>query len=154
MSELIIRQFEHLSEEYWRLVELRRIVLRFPLGMDYTQEQLLNECGGFYFGGWLDHKPVAYASAYRVDKDKIQFKQVAVHPELQGRGFGQELMLTLEGWAQFHGYSRSVLNARKVVEGFYQKLGYVSEEPEFEEVGIPHIRMRKSLTADYADEAF
>jgi predicted GNAT family N-acyltransferase len=37
------------------------------------------------------------------------------------------------------------LHARVVVRGFYEKCGYTAEGTEFEEIGIPHIRMIRRI---------
>jgi hypothetical protein len=37
------------------------------------------------------------------------------------------------------------LHARKIVAGFYSRLGYTTIGGEFTEVGIPHLKMEKQL---------
>ena len=45
----------------------------------------------------------------------------------------------------FRSYRRLVLHARATAVGFYERLGYRIEGPEFCEVTIPHYPMGKSL---------
>lgn len=71
--------------------------------------------------------------------------RVAVHRVLRGEGHGEALMAALESLARARGDRHIVLNAQRSAERFYLRQGYaVSGEP-FEEVGIPHIEMRKAL---------
>jgi predicted GNAT family N-acyltransferase len=50
-----------------------------------------------------------------------------------------------ENIARDRGFKRLNMHARKTAQGFYEKLGYHLEGPEFEEVTIPHIEMVKDL---------
>jgi predicted GNAT family N-acyltransferase len=38
-----------------------------------------------------------------------------------------------------------VIHSQEYIKSFYQKLGFVEEGEIFEEAGIPHVKMRKSL---------
>jgi predicted GNAT family N-acyltransferase len=44
-----------------------------------------------------------------------------------------------QGLAQVH------LNAQSSALGFYERLGFRADGPEFDEVGIPHRRMRQRI---------
>jgi len=138
---------EHNSPDYLRAVELRREVLRFPLGMDYTPEQLASEGDSAHFMLELDGKVVASAMATRYDNHSIKVRQVAVDPTLQGKGLGREIMLFAEDWARSQGYKEAILHARQVAVDFYLRIGYEIYGEPFEEVGIPHRKMRKLLTS-------
>jgi predicted GNAT family N-acyltransferase len=135
----------HGSQEYHQAVELRRQVLRFPLGLDFTTEQLESEIDSFHFVGDVEGIVLATAMATPQDIEVIKIRQVAVSQTQQGKGFGQEIMLFAEGWATQMEYKTVVLHAREVVVEFYLKLGYELFDEPFEEVGIPHRKMRKSL---------
>jgi predicted GNAT family N-acyltransferase len=54
-------------------------------------------------------------------------------------------MAVLEDAARAENIAELTLHSRETVTGFYEKLGFHSEGDIFEEVGIPHRKMRKSL---------
>lgn len=82
---------------------------------------------------------------YRPDTAKMQ--RIAVRRAYRSRGAGRALMTALEDWAREAGYAHSLLDAQVQAEPFYKKLGYETISAEtFLDAGIPHVRMRKSLT--------
>jgi predicted GNAT family N-acyltransferase len=135
----------HDSQEYLQAVELRRQVLRLPLGLDFTPEQLASEIDSFHFVGEVEGIVLATAIATPIDLETVKIRQVAVSQSQQGKGFGREIMLFAEEWAAGNGYKSVVLHAREVVVDFYLKLSYELFDEPFEEVGIPHRKMRKQL---------
>ena len=54
-------------------------------------------------------------------------------------------MDAVETAAADDGYESVVLHAQVPVVGFYERLGYEVTSEEFEDAGIPHREMRKSL---------
>ncbi|MDR1774910.1 MAG: GNAT family N-acetyltransferase [Actinomycetes bacterium] len=75
--------------------------------------------------------------------DRQQIRQVAVDPDLRGRGLGRALMDRARQWAAEHGARVLWLKARKPAWGFYERLGYtrVSELYLSPLTKIPHITM-------------
>jgi hypothetical protein len=51
--------FQHLSEDYWLLVALRTEVLRKPLGLEFSKEELHNEGEQSHFGIFENGKALA-----------------------------------------------------------------------------------------------
>lgn len=135
----------HGSQEYKQAVELRRQVLRLPLGLDFTEEQLASEIDSFHFVGEVEGIVLATAMATPIDLEKVKIRQVAVSQSQQGKGYGREIMLFAEQWATALEYKQIVLHAREAVVDFYLALGYELFDEPFEEVGIPHRKMRKNL---------
>jgi predicted GNAT family N-acyltransferase len=58
---------------------------------------------------------------------------------------GSQILSTLETEAKRRGYDGIVLHAQVHAHKFYVKHGYADLGPEFEEAGMPHLQMRKSL---------
>ncbi len=148
---MICKVVYHGSQEYQQAVELRRQVLRFPLGLDFTTEQLDSEIDSFHFVGDVEGIVLATAMANPLDIEVIKIRQVAVSQSQQGKGYGRDIMLFVEEWASQMEYKTVVLHARGVVVDFYLKLGYELFDDPFEEVGIPHRKMRKFLGARLPD---
>jgi predicted GNAT family N-acyltransferase len=71
--------------------------------------------------------------------------RVAVLPQYRGTGAGVAIMQRLVQLASERGFREVYLNAQTYACGFYERLGFQAEGPEFDEVGIPHQRMRRAV---------
>ncbi len=138
-------EIEYGSEQYRRQVALRHTVLREPLGMVYSADDLRKESDSFHLVCRYDDLLVACLILKPLTADRVQMRQFAVHPEYQGKGVGLKLLRFAESFARQRGYAEIVLHAREVAMGFYRKAGYETEGERFFEVTLPHFAMRKSL---------
>lgn len=128
------------------LIELRRRVLRAPLGLDFTAEELAAEHEQVHFGAFEGERLVGVLIMVPTGT-MAKMRQVAVNPDDQGRGIARAMILASEDWAVHAGFAEIVLHARANVVPMYEKLGYEVFGEPFEEVTIPHRKMRKSLTS-------
>ena len=71
--------------------------------------------------------------------------RVAVLPQYRGTGAGVAIMRRLLDLAAERGFHEVYLNAQTSACGFYERLGFRADGPEFDEVGIPHQRMRRAV---------
>ena len=71
--------------------------------------------------------------------------RVAVLPQYRGTGAGAAIVSRLVDLAAAQGLTQVYLNAQASALGFYERLGFRAEGPEFDEVGIPHRRMRRRI---------
>jgi YbgC/YbaW family acyl-CoA thioester hydrolase len=71
--------------------------------------------------------------------------RVAVNRVLRGSGVGRRLMDALMNTARERGDKEIVLHAQCMAESFYRGLGFARRGNEFEEAGIAHIEMTRSL---------
>jgi len=71
--------------------------------------------------------------------------RVAVLPQYRGTGAGVAIMQRLVHLASERGFTEVYLNAQTYARGFYERLGFRADGPEFDEVGIPHQRMRRAV---------
>jgi predicted GNAT family N-acyltransferase len=71
--------------------------------------------------------------------------RVAVLPQYRGTGVGAAIVSHLVGLARRQGLAQVHLNAQTSALGFYERLGFRAEGPEFDEVGIPHRRMSQRI---------
>lgn len=70
---------------------------------------------------------------------------MAILPSYQGQNLGKLLLEDVIQFCQKQGFKRMVLHAQLTAKGFYDKLGFTCSGEEFEEAGIMHISMEKSL---------
>jgi ribosomal protein S18 acetylase RimI-like enzyme len=142
---LTIREVAHGSPEYWATVDLRNAILRKPLGLHYSAEQLQAEKDSRHFACYSRGSLVACLVLRPRENGDVQMRQVAVAADLQRRGIGKALVEHSEAWARSAGYRRMVLHARETAVPFYERLGYSKHGSRFEEVTLPHWAMEKRL---------
>jgi ribosomal protein S18 acetylase RimI-like enzyme len=142
---MALKIIDHNSKEYKQMVELRRQILRKPLGLDFSEEELAREKDDMLFGAFEDDQMLGCCLLTEVAPDKVRLRQMAVIPGLQGKGIGRVLMQFAENIARDRCYKKITMHARKSAVGFYEKLGYKVTGEEFEEVTIPHYEMEKNL---------
>ena len=142
---MALKILDHGSKEYQQMVHLRNEILRKPLGLEFTPEELEKEKDEILIGAFEDEKMLGCCMLIRVDKSTVRLRQMAVLNNLQGKGIGRALMQFAENIARDRGYRKIIMHARKSAIGFYEKLGYQVSGNEFEEVTLPHFTMEKRL---------
>jgi N-acetylglutamate synthase-like GNAT family acetyltransferase len=140
-----IKQIDHGSDDYRKMVELRNEILRKPLGLRFANEELAKETGDILIGAFEDEKIIGCCLLTRVDNHNVRLRQMAVQNNVQGKGIGATMMNFAENVARDAGYKKMIMHARKSAIGFYEKLGYKVVGEEFEEITIPHYIMEKKL---------
>ena len=132
------------SVHYVQTLALRYKVLRKPLGLVFDPSIFSSEANDTHViaksGNWVIGCMILTAH----DKD-MKMRQVAVDPEFQRKGVGVQMLHLAEEEALNQGAETMVLHARDSAIPFYLSLGYSIVGEGFEEVGIPHHAMRKSL---------
>lgn len=139
------RTVQHGSVEYALTVALRDRILRHPLGLYFTPEQLAAEGDEFHLTAWDDNQLLACLVLKPVDAFTVKMRQVAVQENLQGQGIGKKLVAYADTFAREHLFRTMVLHARETAIPFYLVQGYELFGEPFTEVSIPHRSMRKKL---------
>ena len=140
-----IRQIAHASHDYAMAVNLRRALLRTPLGLDFTSAQLAAEATDTHLAALDDEEVVGTVVLSPYDYSTLKLRQMAVDDSQQGAGIGRQLLTAAEEHAKALGKTRIMLAARVTAQAFYARYGYAAEGDIFEEVTIPHITMHKTL---------
>ena len=133
------------SDLYRQALRLRQAVLRQPLGLAVTEEELADDAMRQHFCAVSYGIVIGTVSLRPLDEATLQLKQMAVAEDRRREGVGKRLLDHAEGWARGAGFLHLVLNARMGAEGFYAHFGYLAEGEPFDENTIPHIRMTKRL---------
>ena len=71
--------------------------------------------------------------------------RLAVRPEIRGTGLGVDLVRAIENRAAERGLRVVTLSAQTHALGFYERLGYTAYGPEFDDAGLPHRWMSRTL---------
>lgn len=136
----------HGSEHYQQTLSLREQVLRQPLGLTLSEQDIDGEAQQLHFALLAQDEVVACVSFKLLSKQRLKLRQMAVDPNFQGQGLGKILITNAEDAVKQLGFNTIQMAAREVAEVFYRKLGYVSQGDYFTEVGIRHILMDKHFT--------
>ncbi len=147
-SEPVIEEAPFGSPEYDAVTELRRELLRRPLGLDFTAEELEQERHDTHLAAHDDGRLVGTLLLRALDARTARIMRMAVVPEQQGRAIGRALVRHAEALARERRFEVLMMHARSTAVGFYEKCGYSIVGDEFIEQGIPHIRMEKRLVPE------
>jgi GNAT superfamily N-acetyltransferase len=142
---MALKILDHGSSEYMQMVRLRDDILRKPLGLGFTKEELDAEKNNMLIAAFEDENILGCCMLVEESPEKVRLRQMAVLNDLQGKGIGRALMNFAENLARDRGYKTLTMHARKNATGFYEKMGYKIASGEFTEVTIPHYVMEKKL---------
>ncbi|MBF0577100.1 GNAT family N-acetyltransferase [Dysgonomonas sp. GY617] len=145
MMELKLITYQ--SPEYDEMVALRYSVLREPLGLVFTKEDLLKDENDLLLVACLpkSERIVGCCILTPLNEHTVQLRQMAIAPFMQGKGLGAQLLQFAENTAKDLQHRYIYLHARKIAVDFYKKHNYTIEGDQFTEVGIPHFEMLKQL---------
>ncbi len=144
-GKITFRVIDYGTEEYDKFVALRQRILRDPLNMVYSQDDLLGDQDGVLLAAYLSNQIIA-TSILRINGEECKICQVATHNSMQKMGIGTLMMKEAERIAK-EKYSCILCfcSARVSVKDFYSKNGYCATGAEFSEIGLPHIKMMKAI---------
>lgn len=143
---MTLKQIEFQSVEYSKSLLLRNEVLRKPLGLDISDDDISDEVYQVHFVAIEKDEvvgTVSLVSHYQIELGKL--RQMATAEDVRGKGYGKQLVSVLEEYCAQNQMTKVVLHARHYAVGFYEKLGYEITSDVFQEVGIDHFVMEKIL---------
>jgi len=142
---MALKIIDHGSPEYLQMVKLRDDILRKPLGLGFTPDELESEKENMLIAAFEDERILGCCMLVELRPDMVRLRQMAVLNDLQGKGIGRALMHFAENIARDRGYKVISMHARKAVVGFYERMDYKVIGDEFIEITIPHYVMEKKL---------
>jgi N-acetylglutamate synthase-like GNAT family acetyltransferase len=142
---MAIKQVDFGSPEYDQMVSLRKKILREPLGLGFSDEELLEEKNDILIAAFDEDEILGCCVLTKLNDEKIRLRQMAVRADMQLTGIGASIMTFAENLAQDKGYNYMIMHSRNTAIGFYEKIGYKVVSDEFTEVGISHHIMEKEL---------
>ena len=103
----LIREIEHGSLAYWATVELRDSILRKPLGLQFSAEELDAEKDSHHLACYRGERLIGCRVLRPMAGGDVQMRQVAVVPDLQGQGIGTAIVEHSEALARGLGFRRN-----------------------------------------------
>lgn len=133
------------SPQFWEVVRLREIVLRLPLNMRFSADQIMTEENQIIYALQNENGRIIATNQFLIQGTEAIMRQVATSPKFQGKGHGKKLYRLSEAKLKAKGILIISCHARSSAISFYEKQGFVLDSVVFLEVGIPHRRMKKSI---------
>jgi N-acetylglutamate synthase-like GNAT family acetyltransferase len=133
--------------EYKQEKDLRNRVLRMPLGLVLSEQDMRSEDAQLHLVALDGQGKIIGCLLVAFSGDTARFRQMAVEESYRGRGIGTELIKQAEHDVRVRNIHTVTLHARVTAKGFYEGLGYTATPGFFMEVTIPHVAMKKDLTS-------
>src|SRR5665647_1838261 len=142
---MALKQIDHGSKAYQQMVQLRLEILRKPLALSFTNDELDKEENDILIAAFDEDQMLGCCILTKIDDRRIRLRQMAVQKKLQGKGIGESIISFAENIARDKGYKILMMHARDTAIGFYEKFGYTIKGEQFEEVKTKHHVMEKRL---------
>jgi N-acetylglutamate synthase-like GNAT family acetyltransferase len=140
-----LKQIDHGSKEYEQMVTLRYEVMRKPLGLSFSPEELAKEKDDILIGVFDEDVMLGCCILTDMHNGCARLRQMAVQKNMQGKGIGESIMTFAENLARDKGFKILTMHARDTALGFYEKFGFKVKGDKFIEINIPHHIMEKRL---------
>ena len=140
-----LRQIDHGSKDYWKMVELRSQILREPLGLTFSIDELEKEKDDILIVAFEEDELLGCCVLSILDRTTFRLRQMAVLQNYQRRGIGASLLNYVENIARDRGCIKIMMHARLTAIGFYERMGYTVVGEPFEEIGLQHRYMEKTI---------
>ncbi|MCW3092793.1 MAG: acetyltransferase, family [Ferruginibacter sp.] len=127
------------------MVNLRYEIMRKPLGLNFSQEELAKEKNDILIGAFDEDEMMGCCILSDMKDGCARLRQMAVQKNMQGKGIGESIMRFAEIIARDKGFKALTMHARDTAIGFYEKYGYKVKGDRFIEINIPHHIMEKKL---------
>ena len=104
---MALKIIDHGSREYQQMVQLRNEILRRPLGLIFTPEELEREKDEILIGAFEEEKMLGCCMLVQEEPNSVRLRQMAVLNNLQGKGIGRALMIFAENIARDRGFKKN-----------------------------------------------
>ncbi len=145
MNDVEIQIVAFGSTIYEQTITLRDDVLRKPIGLAYTPDQLALEHDEVHIAAVLNGNVIGVLLLRKGEYRVLKMRQVAVATTFQRCGIGRKLVVFAEKYAKENNFDAIELHARESALAFYKSLYYTQIGDEFIEVGLPHFKMKKLI---------
>lgn len=140
-----MREFSIESVEYQEALRLREDVLRKPIGLTLTEDDVVADQRGIHLGAFSGGRLIGVLQLVPTAANSALMRQVAVHPDFQKQGVGAALILCAEETARARGIEKITAHARASALKFYQRCGYHPMGSEFTQTTLPHWHVEKAI---------
>ena len=147
-SSFVIKTVETLQERE-QAFEVRRQVFQVEQGVSAEEEFDDYDDTALHIVVLDQDQGVATARVRNLGLDegtkRAKIERMAVLAPYRGLSVGRKLMDFILGHLTQQDFTEAKLHAQLQAQGFYERLGFIAQDPVFEEAGIPHRIMTRSL---------
>lgn len=144
MKDLILKVVTY-TGEYAAIQTIRKTVFQEEQGVDPALEFDGQDETAQHILAYLDDQPIGTARMRFLSDRLVKVERVAVLPHYRGQGWGKRIMEKVLEVLRSQQVPEVKVHAQVAVQPFYEKLGFTPQGDIFEEAGITHIAMHKSL---------
>ena len=144
MISIIFKAITHGRSEYIPAIQLSEGILRTPLGLTFSREELEKEKEYIQIAGLRSDEVIA-AAALVSEGESLKMRRVVVRNDLQKQGVVSAMLYFCEEYALKNKFKEIYCHARDVAIPFYIKNHYIPEENYFDEDTLVHLKLRKIL---------
>ncbi|MBN8562764.1 MULTISPECIES: GNAT family N-acetyltransferase [Leptolyngbya] len=127
--------------DFEAIQSIRIRVFQIEQGVDAALEFDGLDADAVHFLAWVGQDAVGTSRIRFLSPQTAKMERLAVLPELRKYGVGRKIVETVLEFLANKNIATVQIHAQSAVVEFYRKLGFISEGEEFEEAGIPHIKM-------------
>jgi len=127
--------------DYQDVLKIRHEVM-YP-DKDIAYAKLDNDDMGIHMGVFEAGELITVVSIF-MDKDRnVQFRKLATRKDMQGRGYGSQMIKWLIDYANDMKLNSLWCNSRKEAVGFYEKFGFKETDTTFTKDGYDYVIMER-----------
>jgi predicted GNAT family N-acyltransferase len=98
-----------------------------------------------HFLAFVNGKAVGTARIREINENTVKIERLAVLPDYRKQGIGKQLMRSALSTIAQQDKSLAIVHAQAYIAQLYQQLGFEIVGEQFNEAGIPHVKMIKQL---------
>jgi predicted GNAT family N-acyltransferase len=144
----LIKEIDYNSDEYHQAVALRQEILRTPLGLQLTAEDIQWEANHHHIAAFDKDMIVGCLILTPLNSSDFMLRQFAVSQSRQKSGIGRQLIKWAEEFSTAKNAILMTMSAREGASGFYEKMGYTKVGDRYmadiQAIGW-HYKMEKTL---------
>lgn len=146
MNQFIVKivEYRKYSADIQRV---RRLVFHIEQGVDPSLDLDGKDETADHILAYVENQPVGTVRVRYLDEQTAKIERLAVLSDFRGRGIGKRLMEEALEIAANKQINTVVIHAQDYVKSLYLKLGFLPDGELFEEAGIAHVKMIKSLNS-------
>ena len=107
---------------------------------EIKEMELANDFDGVHFGLYHEDELTGVVSLFEKG-NTAQFRKMAVLPNEQGKGFGNQLLCYVIAYCKQQKIETLWCNARTSAMGFYKKIGFVTSGDPYLQNQLAYIKM-------------
>lgn len=134
------------AEDFKKYYELRWRILRKPWNQPPGSERDDDEDISFHLMAIENNQALSVARLQFTNDTTAQLRYMAVDQQAEGQGIGRVMIEAMEIHTRNNGASSIMLHARENAVGFYEKMGFRTEEKSYLLFDcIQHYKMTKKI---------